>query len=100
MLDRLVGHAFYCFLDGYFRYNWIIIASKDHKKETFTCPYGTFAFRIMPFGLCNAPTTFQQCMMAIFAKMVENIMNVFMNDFLVFECSFDHCPHNLSLVLE
>ena len=54
----------------------------------------------MPFGLSNAPTTFQLCMMVIFADMVENIMEVFMDDFLVFGYSFDHCLHNLSLVLE
>ena len=74
MLDRLVGYSYYCFLDGYSRYNQIAIAPKDQEKTTFTCPYGTFAFRRMPFGLCNAPATFQRCMMAIFSDMVEDIM--------------------------
>ena len=59
MLDRLVAHAFYCFLDGYSGYNQIIIAPEDQEKTTFTCPYGTFAFQRMPFGLCNAAATFQ-----------------------------------------
>ena len=59
MLDRLAGHEYYCFLDGYSGYNQISIAPEDQKKTTFTCPYGTFAFRRMPFGLCNAPGTFQ-----------------------------------------
>ena len=58
MLDRLAGKDFYCFLDGYSRYNQIAVAPKDQEKTTFTCPYGTFAFRRMPFGLCNAPATF------------------------------------------
>ena len=58
MLDRLAGKEFYCFLDGYSRYNQIEIAPKDQEKMTFTCPYGTFAFRRMSFGLCNAPATF------------------------------------------
>ncbi|XP_073017791.1 uncharacterized protein [Primulina eburnea] len=66
---------------GYSAYNQIAIAPEDQEKTTFTCPYGTFAFRRMPFGLCNAPTTFQICMMAIFAYMVEDIMEVFMDDF-------------------
>ena len=58
MLDRLAGHPHFCFLDGYSGYNQIAIALEDQEKTTFTCPYGTFAFRRMPFGLCNAPTTF------------------------------------------
>ncbi|XP_073018529.1 uncharacterized protein [Primulina eburnea] len=62
-------------------YNQISIAPEDQEKTTFTCPYGTFAFRRMPFGLCNAPATFQRCMTAIFADMVEDIMEVFMDDF-------------------
>ena len=57
MLDRLARHSHYCFLDGYSGYNQISIAPDDQEKSTFTCPYGTFAFRRMPFGLCNAPTT-------------------------------------------
>ena len=58
MLDRLAGHPHFCFLDGYSGYNQIAIALEDQKKTTFTCPNGTFTFRRMPFGLCNAPNTF------------------------------------------
>ena len=67
MLDRLVEHEYYCFLDGNSSYNHIAIDLKDQEKTTFTFPYGTFAFRWMPFGLCNAPSTFQRCMMPIFS---------------------------------
>ncbi|CAL9005417.1 unnamed protein product [Prunus brigantina] len=74
MLDRLSGHAYYCFLDGFSGYNQIPIAPEDQEKTTFTCPFGTFAYRRMPFGLCNAPATFQRCMMAIFSDMVERFM--------------------------
>ena len=66
MLDKLAGHEYYYFLDGYFGYNQITIAPEDQEKTTFTCPYGTFAFRRVPFGLCNALGTFHCCMMAIF----------------------------------
>nr|GFA74554.1 reverse transcriptase domain-containing protein [Tanacetum cinerariifolium] len=66
MLERLAGNEYYCFLDGFFGYFQIPIDPKDQEKTTFTSPYGTFAYKRMPFGLCNAPGTFQRCMMAIF----------------------------------
>ena len=100
MLDRLVGNEYFCFLDGYLGYNQITIASEDQEKTTFTCPYGTFAFRRMPFGLCNAPGTFQRCMMPIFSDMVEKSIEVFMDDFSVIGSTFDNCLHNLTLVLK
>ncbi|GJU84233.1 reverse transcriptase domain-containing protein [Tanacetum coccineum] len=84
MLERLSGNEYYCFLDGFSGFFQIPIAPEDQEKTTFTCPYGTFAYRRMPFGLCNAPATFQRCMTAIFHDMVEDFMEVFMDDFLVF----------------
>ncbi|GJT38499.1 reverse transcriptase domain-containing protein [Tanacetum coccineum] len=75
MLERLAGNQFYCFLDGFSGYFQIPIDPKDQEKTTFTCPYGTFAYRRMPFGLCNAPGTFQRCMMAIFHDMIEKTKN-------------------------
>ena len=99
MLDRLAGYQYYCFLDGYSGYNQIAIAPEDQEKTTFTCPYGTFAFRRMPFGLCNAPGTFQRCMMAIFSDMVEKTIEIFMDDFSVMGNSFDDCLENLRAVL-
>ncbi|XP_073024244.1 uncharacterized protein [Primulina eburnea] len=73
--------AGYCFLNGYLGYNQIVIAPEDQEKTTFTCPYDTFVFRRMPFGLCNSPATFQRCMMAIFSDMVDEIMEVFKDEF-------------------
>ncbi|KAD2806207.1 hypothetical protein E3N88_39584 [Mikania micrantha] len=99
MLERLSGQQFYCFLDGFSGYFQIPIAPEDQEKTTFTCPYGTFAYRRMPFGLCNAPATFQRCMVAIFQDMIETSMEVFMDDFSVFGSSFDHCLQNLDRML-
>lgn len=72
MLDRLAGYPYYYFLDGYSGYNQIVIALKDQDKTTFTCPYGTYAFRRMPFRLCNAPAIFQRWMMIIFHDLIED----------------------------
>ena len=88
MLDRLARHPYFCFLNGYSGYNQIAIALEDREKTTFTYAYGTFAFRRMPFGLCNAPTTFQTCMMSMFSDLVEEGMEIFMDDFSVYGSIF------------
>jgi hypothetical protein len=72
---------------------------EDQEKITFTCPFGTFTYRRMLFGLCNAPATFQQCMISIFSDMVERFMEIFMDDFSVFGSSFQECLDRLTLVL-
>nr|XP_016475455.1 PREDICTED: RNA-directed DNA polymerase homolog [Nicotiana tabacum] len=100
MLDRLAGRSHYCFLDGYSGYNQISIAPEDREKTSFTCPYGVYAFRRMTFGISNAPAIFQRCMMTIFTDMVEDIIEVFMDDFSVLGYSFDDCHKNLKRVLK
>ncbi|KAL4368419.1 hypothetical protein GQ457_05G022940 [Hibiscus cannabinus] len=82
------------------RYNQVAIAVEDQEKTTFACPYGTYAFWRMPFGLCNAPATFQRCMLAIFSDMVEEFLEVFMDDFSVSGETFDSCLGNLTKVLK
>nr|GEU37665.1 reverse transcriptase domain-containing protein [Tanacetum cinerariifolium] len=78
----------------------IPIDPKDQEKTTFTCPYEMFAYRRMPFGLCNAPGTFQRCMMAIFHDMIEKTIEVFMDDFSVCEDSFQCCLSHLEKMLK
>ena len=99
MLERLARHSHYCFINGYSSYNQIAIALEDREKSTFTCPYGTFAFRRMPFGLYNAPTTFHRCMMSIFSNLVEEVMEIFMDDFSIYGSSFEDCLKKLEIVL-
>ncbi|XP_057417391.1 uncharacterized protein LOC130711664 [Lotus japonicus] len=99
MLERLAGKSHYCFLDGFSGYFQIHIAPEDQEKTTFTCPFGTFAYRRMPFGLCNAPGTFQRCMVSIFSDFLESCIEVFMDDFTVYGSSFDTCLDNLDKVL-
>ncbi|GKD01572.1 reverse transcriptase domain-containing protein [Tanacetum coccineum] len=100
MLERLAGNEYYCFLDGFSGYFQIPIDPHDQEKTTFTCPYGTFAYRRMPFGLCNAPGTFQRCMMAIFHDMIKKTMEVFMDDFSVFGNSFENCLSRVDKMLQ
>nr|GEU87462.1 reverse transcriptase domain-containing protein [Tanacetum cinerariifolium] len=100
MLERLSENQYYSFLDGFSGYFQIPIDPKDQEETTFTCPYGTFAYRRMPFGLCNAPGTFQRYMMAIFHDMFEKTMEVFMDDFFVFRNSFQSCLSHLEKMLK
>ena len=99
LLERVSRHPFYCFLDGYLGYFQIEIAVDDQDKTTFTCPFGTYAYKRMSFGLCNAPATFQRCMLSIFIDMVERIMEDYMDDITVYGESFDECLIHLGTVL-
>ena len=93
MLERLANHSFFCFLDGYSGYHQILIHLDDPKQRTY-------AYRIMSFGLCNALASFQRCMMSIFSDMIEEILEVFMDDFSVYGKTFDDCLKNLDKVLQ
>ncbi|GKC00383.1 reverse transcriptase domain-containing protein [Tanacetum coccineum] len=100
ILKRLAGNEYYFFLDKFSGYFQIPIDPQDQEKTTFTCPYGMFAYRHMPFGLCNASSMFQRCMMAIFHDMIEETMEVFMDDFSVIEDSFSSCFSHLDKMLK
>jgi hypothetical protein len=95
MVERLARHEYYCFLDGYSGYNQVPVGPEDQEKTNFTCPFEMFTYCHMPFGLCNAPATFQRCMISIFSDMVERSLEIFMDDFSVFSSSFEEClpPH-------
>ena len=99
MLEQLASQSHYCFLDGFSGYFQIHIAPEDQEKTTFTYPFGIFTYRRMPFGLCNASSTFQSCIVSIFSDFLEDCIEVFMDDFIVYGPSFDACLDSLTRVL-
>jgi len=82
MLERLAEKAYY-FLNGYSGYNQIVVDLEDKEKTAFTYPFGVFAYRKMSFGLCNAPATFQRCMLVIFSNLIEKCIEAFTDIFCV-----------------
>jgi hypothetical protein len=99
MLERLANHSFFCYLDGYSGYHQIPIHPDGQSKTTFTCPYGTFTYWRMSFGLCNALASFQRCMMVIFSDLIQKVMEMFMDDLSVYGKTFEGCLANLDKVL-
>eukprot|EP00253_Pinus_taeda_P018125 PITA_18125 len=100
VLDNLVGKKFFSFLDGFSGYNQIRIAPQDQDKTTFTSPWGTFAYKVLPFGLCNAPTTFQRAVIGIFSDMINDSLEIFMDDFTPYGTAFEDALQNLEKVLK
>ena len=90
VLDAVVGHECYSFLDGFSGYNQVKIAKEDQLKTTFTTDWGTYAYMVMPFGLCNAPATFQRVMTQAFQKYLRISMEIFLDDLCTFSSRKDH----------
>ncbi|MCO5564375.1 hypothetical protein L7F22_018035 [Adiantum nelumboides] len=84
MLDEIAGHEMYSFMDGYSGYNELKIALEDREKTTFIPEWGVFMYLVMPFGLCNAPATFQRCMMEIFKEFLRKFLAIFVDDFTIY----------------
>jgi hypothetical protein len=88
-LERLVESFSFCYFDGKYGVSKIIVHSDDQLKTTFTSPFELYAYRCMPFRLCNAPATFQRCMTSIFVDFIKDIMEVFMDDIFIYGTSFN-----------
>jgi hypothetical protein len=99
VLDTLSGKKYFSFLDGYSWYNQIIIAPDDQDKATFTCPWGTYSYRVLPFGLCNAPATFQRAVIGIFADLIHDCVEVFMDDFTIYGNTYQEALDNIEKVV-
>ena len=99
VLDTLSRKKYFSLLDGFSRYNQIHIAPEDQEKTTFTFPWGTYAYRVFPFGLCNTPTTFQRVVLGFFANLIHDCVEVFMDNFSVYGDTYEEALANLEKVL-
>eukprot|EP00253_Pinus_taeda_P036071 PITA_36071 len=84
VLDILAGKKYFSFLDGFSGYNQIQLEPEDQDKTTFTYPWRTFAYRVLPFGLCNAAATFQRAVLGIFSDLIHDCVEVYMDEFTVY----------------
>ena len=100
VLDTLVGKRFFSFLDGFSGYNQIQIDPEDRDKIAFTYSWGTFAYKVQPFGLCNAPATFQRDIISIFSDLINEGLEIYMDDFTPYGEDFDQALETLEKVLE
>ena len=81
-------------MDGFSRYNQIQIKPEDQHKTAFICPWGTFAYQKMPFGLKNTGATFQWAMTLIFHDL-KSIIEVFLDDLAAHSCMRMRHPYHL-----
>ena len=99
-LDAIGGASLFSTLDLASGYHQVAMAEEDMQKTAFTCPYGLYEFRRMPFGLCNAPATFQRLMQTSMHDFIFKILLCYLDDLLVFASSFDKHIENLELVFK
>jgi hypothetical protein len=90
VLERVAGAEVYSFLDGFSGYNQVLIAEEDRHKTAFATEWGIFAYKVMPFGLCNAPATFQRVMSYAFRNQLRKFLEVFMDDLCIYSKKSEH----------
>ena len=99
-MDRLSGKQYFSFLDGFSGYNQIWIAPEYQENNTFTFPWGTYAYRVLPFGLCNSLATFQRVVLGIFSNLIHDCVEVYMDEFIVYGNNFEEALQNLEKKLK
>jgi hypothetical protein len=93
IVNDCVGSEIFSLMDGFSGYNQINIAPEDQHKMTFICPWGTFAYRKLPFGLKNAGATFQRAMSYAFHD-IKHIVQPYLDDFPAHSLRrYDHPNH-------
>ena len=84
VLDTVAGHEVYSFLDGYSGYHQLKIAEEDRHLTAFVTDWGAFICIVMPFGLKNAPGSYQRTVNKAFREYIDDFMKVFPDDFNVY----------------
>ena len=90
-LDTLVGSKYFSTFDLASGYWQVEVAGEDQPKTAFSTPEGLFQFRVMPFGLCNAPATFQRLMDRVLSGLKWSRCLVYFDDIIVVGTTF--CDH-------
>lgn len=98
-LDTLCGARWFSTLDLASGYNRVPVTEQDRPKTAFCTPFGLFEFNRMPFGLCNAPSTFQQLMQRMFGDQQGQSLLLYLDDIIVFSSSVDQHLQRLEMVL-
>ena len=83
LVDSTAGHPMLSFMDGFSRYNKILIAPKDMEKTSFITEWGTYYYRVMPFGLKNAGATYQRVATALFHDMMHKDVEVYVDGMIM-----------------
>ena len=81
-VDNMAKHSLFSFMDGLSSYNQIRMAPEDMEKTTFLTMWGTFCYKVMPFGLKNAGTTYQRAMVMLFHDMMHKEIEVYVDDMI------------------
>ncbi|KAE8654967.1 hypothetical protein F3Y22_tig00117034pilonHSYRG00338 [Hibiscus syriacus] len=82
LVDNTAGHAWFSFMDGFSGYNQIKMNPEDMEKTTFITMWGTFCYKVMPFGLKNAGATYQRAMVTLFHDMMHKEIEVYVDDMI------------------
>ena len=94
MFDRVTGATYFTKIDLRSGFHQIRIDDADCEKTAFRTRYGSFEYRVLPMGLCNAPGTFMQLMNDTFRSMLDRTVLVFLDDILVFSRTLEeHIEH-------
>jgi len=99
VLNEVTGHECYSFIEGFSSYNQVPIAKEDQEKTTFVCEFGSFSYRVMPFGIKNAPAVFSRIMVKTFQEYIYKTMAVYFDGWTIYSMLKDHYKW-LRLMLE